>query len=132
MAVLLTVWALMAVSGETPTGRFLHRLMVVMPAAALNRINRLRMLVAIAVTGLCAALVWYGQGDGIRVAASILPDTVIWLTTFEVSTYLDVMMMLATASALTRFRYLWSSLVNVQLRPLSRLRIGRKRSREYR
>jgi len=132
VAVFLTVWALMAVAKETPTGRFLQHLIVVMPVGALNRIRRLHILIAVAVISLCAVLVWYGRGDGIRVAASTLPDAAIWLTTFEVSTYLDVVMMLATASALMRFRHLWSSMVNVKARPLPRLRIRRKRSREYR
>ncbi|GBR21804.1 hypothetical protein [Asaia spathodeae] len=127
VAVFLTVWALMAASDETPTGRLLHRLMVVMPARMLNRITHLHVLIAVAVIGLGAVFAWYGRGDGIRVAASALPDAVVWLTTFEVSTYLDVVMMLATASALMRFRHLWSSMLNVKARLLMRLKTRRKR-----
>ncbi|GBR03148.1 hypothetical protein GCM10007207_14270 [Asaia siamensis] len=129
VVIFLTVLALMTVSDETPTGRFLHRLMVVMPARMLNRITPLHILIAVAVIGLGAVLAWYGRGDGIRIAASTLPDAVVWLTTFEVSTYLDVVMMLATASALMRFRHLWSSMLNVKARLLMRLKTRRKRSR---
>ncbi|WP_438381745.1 hypothetical protein ABHV46_12535 [Asaia sp. BMEF1] len=132
LAVFLTVWAFMAVSRGTPTGCFLHRLMVAMPAAALNGINRLHIVIAVTAIGLCAVLVWYGRGDGIRIAASTLPDAAIWLTTFEVSTYLDVVMMLVTASALTRFQHFRLFLANVRARPLPRLRSGRKHSRDYR
>lgn len=108
LAVFLTLWSLLAVSRGTPTPEFLGHLMVVLPAALISRITPLYGLAT--VIGLClgSMIIWYGQCDVMRTTASALPEVVTWLTTFEVSIWLDAMIMLAMVASLTRLRHLSS------------------------
>ena len=102
--VFLALWATLMVAGDTPIGRFLHRAMVELPATALNRITRGHVLPAIVVIGLGSLIAWYGQADGVRMLSMAVPDATAWLTSFEVSAYLDVLAALAATSMLMPLR----------------------------
>lgn len=108
LTVFLTLWSLLAVSRGTPTAGFLGHLMVVLPAALISRVTSLYGLAM--VIGLClwSMIIWYGQRDVMRTTASALPEVVTWLTTFEVSIWLDAMIMLAMVASLKRLRHLSS------------------------
>ncbi|ETC98268.1 hypothetical protein P792_10870 [Asaia sp. SF2.1] len=108
LAVFLTLWSMLAVSRGTSTAEFLGHLMVVLPAALISRITPLYGLAM--VIGLClgSMIIWYGQRDIMRTTASALPEVVTWLTTFEVSIWLDAMIMLARVASLARLRLLSS------------------------
>ena len=119
MAMLLVLWATLAVAKDTPIGRFLNRVMVELPAAALNRVTRGHILLAIVLVGLSGLIAWYGGADGVRMLSMAVPDAAGWLITFEVSAYLDVLAALAAASALVRLRSARDFLVML-LAPLMR------------
>jgi len=103
----LLLWAFMSVSRDTPTGQFLRRWMVDLPAKALNRLRRWHLMLGVGLIGLGCLLIWYGGNDGLRVASMTLPDMFSWFTTIEVSTYFDVLTALVAASLLTKVRSTW-------------------------
>ncbi|WP_146173328.1 hypothetical protein [Sphingomonas faeni] len=45
-----------------------------------------------------------GEGDGIRLLTLAAPDVAIWITTFEISAYVDILMALAAAASSLRVR----------------------------
>jgi membrane protein implicated in regulation of membrane protease activity len=75
-----------------------------MPAAAINAITRGHLLLAAAVFGLTCIVAWFGEADGLRMLSMAVPDAAAWVTTFEISAYLDVIAALVATSAVTRIR----------------------------
>jgi hypothetical protein len=136
MAVLLlALWATLGLARDTPIARLLHRIMVEQPATALNRVNRGDILLAIVLIGLGSLIAWYGEADGVRMLSMAVPDAAVWLTTFEVSAYLDVLAALAATAALVRLRsariFLMALLAPLMRRPAigdARPRCSRRRA----
>lgn len=100
-AALLALWAVLAIAGDTPIGRFLHRATVELPATALNRIIPGHVLLALMLIGFCGLMACYGEADGVRMLSMAVPDIAVWLVTVEVGAYLDaVAALVATFSAM--------------------------------
>lgn len=109
--VLLATWAIVVSATETPIGRFLHRFMVKLPAAALNRVSRGHLVLLFVLAGFGGLVAWVGGADGLRMVSMAAPDAVASLATIEVSSLLDVIAALAVALALMRLRGVGRSLV---------------------
>jgi len=124
IATFLTLCALLRLAGDTPCGRFLHRVMVELPAASVDRIKCGQILMTVVLALLVGLIGWYGHADGVRLVTMAAPDVAAWLTSFEVSAYLDVLAALAAGSALARSRaarsYLASRLKRLIRRPTKR------------
>lgn len=120
--VLLALWATLAIARETPIGWFLHRAMVELPAAALNRVTRGQIILTVAVIGLACLHVYYEQADGVRLLSMAVPDIAAWLVTFEISAYLEVVAALVASMAM-RLQSLRAHVMAI-LAPITRRWIG--------
>ena len=90
IALFLMCWAALTVAKDTQIGRSLHSVMVQQPAVAANRLTRGNVAIAIAVLLLIVLHVTAEDGDRIRMAGLAVPDLTIWLTTFEISTVIEM------------------------------------------
>lgn len=100
--VLLMCWAVLVVAGSTPIGCFLKRLLVELPADALNRIEPGHIALAIVVTMLIVVHLNAGEGDPTRMIALIAPDIALWLATIEISAIVETLIAFAAAAAMLR------------------------------
>jgi len=89
-ALFLMCWAALTVAKGTQIGRSLHSVMVQQPAVAANRLTRGNVAIAIAVLLLIVLHITAEDGDRIRMAGLAVPDLTIWLTTFEISTVIEM------------------------------------------
>ncbi|WP_420606600.1 hypothetical protein [Novosphingopyxis sp.] len=101
-AAFLALCAAMAIAGDSPVGRALHRWLVERPAAVFDRIGFDHLVVAAMAVGLLLLAIWCGEGDGLRMLGFAAPDLAAWLTTVEIATYLDALA--ATALAVSTMR----------------------------
>jgi len=90
IALFLMCWAALTVAKDTQIGRSLHSVMVQQPADAANRLTRGNVAIAISVLLLIVLHVTAEDGDRIRMAGLAVPDLTIWLTTFEISTVIEM------------------------------------------
>lgn len=102
IVVFLMCWAALIVAANTPVGHSLQGVMVRLPAVAANRLTRGNVAMAIAVLLLIVLHVTAEDGDRIRMAGLAIPDLIIWLTTFEISTVVETTAGLAVAWAAIR------------------------------
>ena len=77
---------------QSGIGRGLNRLLVEMPARALNRVQRGK-----AVAYLLLALVGFGlvllfEAEGMRLFGFLLPDTLMWFAMFDVGVFVDALL----------------------------------------
>ena len=100
----LACWLFMATAPQTPVGNAMRRMLIEKPAARLLRLTRAdaAVMVLLMIAAMMVTLV--GEGDGIRLLTLAAPDVAIWITTFEVSAYLDIMVALVAASTSLRVR----------------------------
>jgi hypothetical protein len=100
----IACWLLMATAPQTPIGEGLRRLLIDKPAAPLARFTRGDAAVMVLLMLTAAMVTLVGEGDGIRLLTLAAPDVAIWITTFEVSAYVDILMALAAAASSLRVR----------------------------
>ena len=100
--VFLLCWATLIRDARTPITRFLHRLMVEMPAAALNRLEPAHIALAIVVTVLVVVHLNAGDSDPIRMVALFAPEVTIWLASLELGAIVEAVVALAAAAAALR------------------------------
>ena len=124
--VILALWATLRLAPHTPVGRFLHRVMVEAPAERLGRIHRRHILVALTLASLGALFAWFGEGDGVRVLGMAAPETWAWLSSVEVSVYVDALAALVAASSAVRVKAVIARLPGVR-RPAGTRRTSRGR-----
>ncbi len=129
---LMAVMATLALAKETPCGKALHRLVVEIPANALNRLSIGHLLLALAMLTLIGLVVRYGGTDGLQMIASSLPDLATWITTFEVGTYLDALAILAAISVIVRARIIRPMIAPHLAALMPRRRSARPRDRRSR
>ena len=95
----IACWLIMVAAPQTPIGKAMHHMLVAEPAARLSRFTRGDAAVIVLLMIAAAMVTLVGEGDGIRVLTLATPDIAIWITTFEVSAYLDIVMALAAAAS---------------------------------
>jgi hypothetical protein len=98
----LICWATLVGAARTPIARLLHRLMVEMPATALNRLEPGHIALAIVVTMLVVVHLNAGDSDPIRMVALFAPDVTLWLASIEISAIVEALVALAAAAAAFR------------------------------
>jgi hypothetical protein len=116
------------VAGSTPVGRLLRRMMVEMPAAAVNSLRRVDVAIAIVIVLLVVLHFSAGDADPVRMAGLFAPELAIWLTSFEISAIVEIAASLASALALRRRVSIRSILVTLRLARRPRNRVSRARS----
>ena len=87
---------------DTPIGRYLHRMLVVVPALRLDRVSRGQWLLLVATLFIAGMAMWFGGGDGARMTGMVLPDMTAWMASVEITTYLGIIV--ATVAGWTAVR----------------------------
>ena len=100
----IACWLLMATAPRTSIGKAMRRALIDKPAARLARFTRGDAAVMVLLMLTAAMVTLVGEGDGIRLLTLAAPDVAIWITTFEVSAYVDILMALAAAASSLRVR----------------------------
>ncbi|KQO05520.1 hypothetical protein [Sphingomonas sp. Leaf242] len=109
----ITCWLVMATAPQTPIGKALRRVLIDKPAARLARLTRGDAAVMFLLMLTAAMVTLVGEGDGIRLLTLAAPDVAIWITTFEVSAYVDILMALAAAASSLRVRTFMTGWISV-------------------
>ncbi|BCA62434.1 hypothetical protein HMP09_1668 [Sphingomonas sp. HMP9] len=100
----IACWLIMLAAPQTPIGRAMRYMLVAEPATRLSRFTRGDAAVIVLLMIAAAMVTLVGEGDGIRVLTLAAPDIAVWITTFEVSAYLDIVLALAAAASSLRVR----------------------------
>jgi hypothetical protein len=95
------LWTLLLLSRGTSTGKFLYRWMVEWPAGWTISLSRGHAIVLLSFLAVISALVWFEQGEALRLMGLASPEVLGYITMFEISTFADVV----AVAALT-----WSNL----------------------
>ncbi|MBD8546667.1 hypothetical protein [Sphingomonas sp. CFBP 8760] len=127
----LAFWSALTAARGTPVGRLLHRVMVEIPAATINSTTRGHMLLAAGAFGFICIVTWFGEADGLRMLGMAVPDAAAWVTTFEITAYLDVISALIAVSTATRLRAIKLQVLTAIMPRFHRL-AGKPRSRSIR
>lgn len=131
VVLLLALWSALTIARGTPIGRLLHRVMVEIPAAVISSTTRGHMLLAAGVFLFICIVVWFGEADGLRMLGMAVPDAAAWITTFEVTAYLDVIAALVAVSTATRLRAIKLQVLTA-IMPRFNRPAGKPRSRSIR
>ncbi|MEG8025597.1 hypothetical protein QP162_16600 [Sphingomonas aurantiaca] len=89
---------------KTPIGIALRHALIDRPVARLMRVTRGDAAVMVLLMLTAAMVTLVGEGDGIGMLAMGAPDIAVWITTFEVSAYVDVIIALGAAASGLRLR----------------------------
>ncbi|MBA4804813.1 MAG: hypothetical protein H2038_09210 [Brevundimonas sp.] len=112
-------------AGLAPPGSDLRRLLVEAPARRLQRVRPGHVLFFCALAVIGGLLFWLFEAEGLRFFSLMAPDVVVWFAVFDISLYLDVVVLGAALSATTRVRALSSVPVRMVARRWRRARAGR-------
>jgi hypothetical protein len=109
----LAYWLLMLAAPTIPLSRSLRALLVEAPITRVARLSRGDVAVGLILATAACLVVFVGERDGLQVTMMGAPDIAIWLTSFEVSAYLDVAIGLISAASSLRIRGLPARLAAV-------------------
>ncbi len=124
----IACWLVMATAPRTPIGKALRRVLIDNPAARLARFTKGDAAVMVLLMLTAAMVTLVGEGDGIRLLTLAAPDVAIWITTFEVSAYVDILMAVAAAASSLRVR----SFMTRRLSVFTRRPVAQKHKRAIR
>lgn len=95
----------------TMVGKALRELLVDKPARWLGRITpgRVAFYVCLAAVGL--VFFWLFEAEGVRLFSLMAPDLIVWFTVFDVSVFLDVLLLGIALTANARLRAVRADLV---------------------
>lgn len=100
----LALWLILVIAPDTAIGRTLQRWLVAAPARRLSRVGRGHVVLAVLLVAAVGAVIWIMEQDGILLMSMAAPEVAAFLTTFEISAYLDVIAALAMAASAMRLR----------------------------
>ncbi len=109
----LACWLLMLAAPTIPLSRSLRVLLVEAPVRRVALLTRGDVAVGLVLIAAACVMMFADDGDRVRVAMMGAPDFAIWLTSFEVSAYLDVAIGLIGAASSLRVRGLPARLAAV-------------------
>jgi hypothetical protein len=89
---------------DTLVGKALRRALVEWPAARLSRVTRRQLVCGMFIVATLSVALLLLEADAVRVIGLALPETMVWFTTFEISTFIDILVALALVSAHSRLR----------------------------
>ena len=101
---MIACWVAIAAFPKTPIGIALRHALIDRPAARLLRVTRGDAAVMVLLMLTAAMVTLVGEGDGIGMLAMGAPDVAVWITTFEVSAYVDILIALGAAASGLRLR----------------------------
>jgi energy-converting hydrogenase Eha subunit C len=130
MLMLLVTFTLLC-APDTPTGRFLHRHLVVAVARRLDRVTAGHVLLMLTLCAVATLVIALMRGDGLAMLGMMAPEASSWLITIEASSYLDIAAAVVLAAATVRMRGLRGAWRGARRRPLRR-GAGMRRARRTR
>lgn len=98
-----SLWLTRVIAPDTPIGQFLHRWTVVAPAARLAAIRPGQVLLAVLVVAVVATSVLVIGEEATRLIGTATPEIAGWITMFEVTSCLDALVAVVSASSIWRF-----------------------------
>lgn len=101
---MIASWVVVVAFPKTPVGIALRHALIENPAARLLRVTRGDAAVMFMLMLTAAMVTLVGEGDGIGMLAMGAPDVAVWITTFEVSAYVDILIALGAAASGLRLR----------------------------
>jgi hypothetical protein len=102
MIILLGLWLTLLVSKGTPTGNWLHRVLVVAPAAWLSRWTRGQVILLGGLIGLMLLVMLTFGHDGAALAGLSLADALPAIASIEITAYLDTLVTVVAAASVLR------------------------------
>lgn len=90
---IVLVLAMLWTAAPSPSGRAMRRLLVERPAELLARLSPGRLVFLLAALIAIVAVIHVFEGDGARLVAAAVPETVSWFVAFDVGTFLDVLVL---------------------------------------
>lgn len=102
----LAAWMVLRLAPETPIGGTLHHALVAWPAERLSRIRPGHILLIVLLAGIVAAALWLFEGDGIPLLSMGAPEIAAFVSSIEVSTYLDIVAALIVSASALRLQTL--------------------------
>ncbi len=101
---MIACWVVIAAAPDTAVGIALRHALIDRPAARLLRVTRGNAAVMFLLMLTAGLVTLLGEGDGIGMLAMGAPDVAVWITTFEVSAYVDILIALGAAASSLRLR----------------------------
>ncbi|WP_396594571.1 hypothetical protein [Brevundimonas sp. R86498] len=100
------VLAVLLVFPDTGIGRALHRWLVIAPAQALDRVptGEITFYALLIAGGLILTLLF--EAEGLRLFGLLLPDTLVWFALFDVSVFVDALLITGAILASNGLRVL--------------------------
>lgn len=121
---LILLWCAHLTAPETPIGRAIFRLLVAAPAARIERITWGQVILVLLMAVVIGGAIWLGR-DAAPMLGMAAPDVAAFLSTFEVTTLLDVAAGVMLAATTVRLKSVSSHLWR---RPRQRARHVRPRA----
>ncbi len=104
MILLLACWLVLVAVPETKVARVLHVWLVAMPARKLDRITRGKVILVVPLAIFVALVAWQLEGEGLRLLGMMAPEITTFVTMFEITTWLDVVVAAITTASVLRLR----------------------------
>lgn len=117
---LLLLWMALQLAGDTPVGRSMRRVLVDWPAARLSRLTRGHMVLGLLFFLFGAGLVWLLEGEAFRILSAATPELIVWASTFEIVTIVDLFTATLLAASGIRLRSIIATLRRFVSRPGAR------------
>ena len=95
----LACWLAILAAPATPIAAALRRWLVDAPARRLSAASRADAVIATVVFAAIVAMTCLDDGDPLRMAVMGVPDAALWLTSFELTTIVDVIVAVGVAIA---------------------------------
>ncbi len=90
-AILFGLLLILICAPETALARWLFRWLVEKPAVSLSRVSSHQVLVTAMLLIVVGVLIWLEAGDMLRLLGLATPEIAFWATTFEITTYADLL-----------------------------------------
>lgn len=118
---------------RSPTGKAISRILTDLHARLARQVTVARVTLFVLVICAVLLLVEWGGPEAIAMMASAAPEAIAWFVTFDIATYLDVLLLAWALSALVRARAVmttlragWRGLTRQILRRRARTRRARR------
>jgi hypothetical protein len=107
----LLIVCLLVAFPTTLAGKALRELLVDNPARWLSRVTPGRFAFYFGLGAVGLILFWLFGAEGVRLFSLMAPDLIVWFTVFDVSVFLDVLLLSVALTANTRLRAVRADIV---------------------
>ncbi|WP_133243816.1 hypothetical protein [Sphingomonas pokkalii] len=101
---LLLLWLALLAAGDTPTGRLLHRVLVVAPARWGLRWSRGNVILIVSFLLFATFVLWLMEEEGGILVGMMAPELIGWVTMFDIGVLVDAALATVTLASAMRLR----------------------------